>query len=65
VVTFIKRANVYIDILTDTIVLHVSHMCRAGFAEGIQIIVVLATFGLILIENLLTIPEIHVVWHCF
>ena len=55
----------FIDILTDTIVLNVSHMCRAGFADGIQIIVVLAIFGLILIENLLKIPEIHVVWHCF
>ena len=35
-----------------------THMCRAGFADGIQIIAVLATFGLFLIENL-KIPEIQ------
>jgi len=40
-------------------------MCKAGFADGIQLITVLATFGLFLIENLLKIPEIHVVWRCF
>ena len=39
-------------------------MCRAGFADGIQIIPVLAIFGLIL-ENLLKIPEIHVVRRFF
>ena len=40
-------------------------MCRAGFADGIQIIAVLATFGLFLIENILKIPEMRVVWRCF
>jgi len=40
-------------------------MCRAGFADAIQIIAVLATIGLFLIANLLKIPDIHVVWHCF
>ena len=40
-------------------------MCRAGFADAIQIIAVLATIGLLLMENLLKIPDIHVVWHCF
>jgi len=34
-------------------------------ANGIQIIAVLATFGLFFIENLLKIPEIHVVWRVF
>ena len=42
-----------------------THMCRAGFAGCIQLITVFATLGLFLIENLLKIPEIHVVWHCF
>jgi len=65
VVTFIKRANVYRYINRYDRFTCLTHMCRAGFADGIKIIVVLATFGLILIENLLTIPEIHVVWHCF
>jgi len=37
------------------------YVCRAGFADGIQLIMVFAIFGLFLIE----IPEIHVVWRCF
>ena len=52
----------FINLLIDTIFLH---MCRAGFADGIQIITVFATFGLFLIENLLKIPVLHVVWHLF
>ena len=34
-------------------------MCRAVFADGLQIIVVLATFGLFLIENLLNLVRIR------
>ena len=33
----------------------------SGLVDGIQLITVFATFGLFLIENLLKIPEIHVV----
>ena len=51
-----KKGRTFINLLTDTVVLHVSH--------GIQIIPVLTIFGLIL-ENLLKIPEIHVVWQVF
>ena len=62
VLTCIKRKNVHkfinrYDCLT--------HMCRADFTDSIQIISDLATFRLFLIENLLKIPEIHVVWRCF
>ena len=35
------------------------------FADGIQLITVLATFGLFLIESLLKITEKHVVWLFF
>jgi len=41
-----------------------TQMCWAGFADGIQLITVFATFGLFHIENLLMVPEILVVWRC-
>jgi len=63
--TCIKRKNFYKSINRYDRSTCFAHMCRAGFADSIQIIAVLATFGLILIENLLKIPDIHVVWRCF
>jgi len=40
----------FINLLIDTSILH---MCRAGFADGIQLITIFATFGLFLIEKYL------------
>ena len=53
--TCIKRTNVHKSINKYD---PFTRMCRAGCADGIQIIAVLATFGLFLIENL-KIPEIQ------
>jgi len=63
--TCITRKNVYKSINRYDRFTCLTHMCRAGFADGIQIIAVLATFGLFLIEHLLKIPEIHVGRHFF
>jgi len=60
--TCIKRTNVHKSINRYN---QFTHVCRAGFADGIQLITVFATFGFFFIENLLKMPEIHVVWCVF
>ena len=61
--TGIKRTNVHKSINRYN---RFTDMCRAGFADSIQLTTIFATtFGLFLIENLLKIPDIHVVWRCF
>ena len=61
-----KKGRTFINLLIDTIILHLSHICvERGLQTAFKLSRYWPTIELFLIESLLKIHEIHVDWHFF